>query len=112
MDIIKIAEECGAIITTWDDIVFHNKDQLEQFAERIRADERTKASEELALVKEERDKFFARLNPSIEYVEGVAVGYGEDEIDRLLEALQYADDFYCFTNCEVVTKALSGEPHH
>ena len=36
----------------------------------------------------ERDSLRNRLKPSLEYVEGTACGYGDDEIDRLTEQIQ------------------------
>lgn len=60
--------------------------------ERGRQRERAEAAE--SALEEANGKYRAcmdRLNPSIEYVEAIPVGYGEDEIDRLnarLDAIQ------------------------
>ena len=49
-----------------------------QAAERARAEK----------AEAERDSLRNRLKPSLEYVEGTACGYGDDEIDRLTEQIQ------------------------
>jgi hypothetical protein len=60
MDIIKIAEACGALVKQknrfFDASISFSLTNLELLEENIRADEHTKASEELVLVKEERDR--------------------------------------------------------
>ena len=49
-----------------------------------------KLERELAGMAAKHGALLCRLNPSIEYVEGTPVGYGEDEIDRLHRQLDAA----------------------
>ena len=48
------------------------------------------AHDKLAIVEASNKGMFERLAPSVEYVEGTAVGWGEDEIDRLRHDLERA----------------------
>ena len=66
----------------------HNREQfaeIERLAEKC--DEITRLRAALAKAEAERDALLSRLAPSLEYVEGVACGYGDDEIDRLTARL-------------------------
>lgn len=77
---------------------FVNGDHIKGETEVVGAPIARQLERELGHLKRSNDGMFQRLAPSVEYVEGTAVGYGADEIDRLraeVKSLQgFADLWY------------------